>query len=86
MVASGAGAPSQLARFVSVFGGVLGGTLLSLVFVPVLFVVVGRSPRRVAAWRGVRRSVLVVRDLVVRETAVRAFGLELRLRARGDAR
>lgn len=56
VVASGAGAAARRALGTTVFGGMLGGTLLSLVFVPVLFVVVESLTERVAAWREVRVS------------------------------
>lgn len=51
MLASGASAASQRAIGTAVFGGMLTGTLLAIVFVPVFFVVVNR----VFAYRRVRR-------------------------------
>ena len=51
VIASGAGAAARRSLGTTVFGGMLGGTLLSLVFVPVLFVVVESLTERVAAWR-----------------------------------
>jgi len=56
VVASGAGAAARRALGTTVFGGMLGGTLLSLVFVPVLYVVVETLTERVASWRSARAT------------------------------
>jgi len=56
VIASGAGASARRSLGTTVFGGMLGGTVLSLVFVPVLFVVVESLTERVAAWRGGRAA------------------------------
>jgi hydrophobic/amphiphilic exporter-1 (mainly G- bacteria), HAE1 family len=56
VIATGAGASARRSLGTTVFGGMLGGTLLSLVFVPALFVVVESLTERVAAWRGARAT------------------------------
>ncbi|MEW6267722.1 MAG: efflux RND transporter permease subunit, partial [Thermodesulfobacteriota bacterium] len=52
VVASGAGAAARRALGTAVFGGMLGGTLLGVLFIPVLYALVESATERVAAWRG----------------------------------
>ncbi len=51
VVASGAGAAARRALGTAVCGGMLGGTLLGVLFVPVLYVAVQTSAERLRAWR-----------------------------------
>ncbi|HEY8514749.1 MAG TPA: multidrug efflux RND transporter permease subunit [Candidatus Binatia bacterium] len=52
VIASGAGASARRALGTAVFGGMLGGTLLGVLFIPLLYVVVEQATERIAAWRG----------------------------------
>jgi multidrug efflux pump len=51
MLASGASAETQQAIGTGVFGGMVSGTLLAVLFVPVFFVVVMSLQQRFGAWR-----------------------------------
>jgi multidrug efflux pump len=56
MLASGASSETQRAIGTGVFGGMLSGTLLAIVFVPVFFVFVIGTQERFKLWRGKRHT------------------------------
>jgi HAE1 family hydrophobic/amphiphilic exporter-1 len=72
--ASGAGAAARRALGTAVFGGMLGGTLLGLVFIPVLYVAVQSATDRLAAWRLSTRGGLGEGAVVEGESSLGADG------------